>query len=335
MPRTPRIAASSSSVVDSSWALLSHESAVRRRPAWTSTKPSSRWASTAVARSPAASANWIASCSTTAPSSSRPRAAWTRAPPSAARVRARSAVSRHRAASAAAVRRHCSPASTAPATIAARPASSWLTAAARPFNGGTMAESGPAPAASRRAARLGPSSRRSRSSQTATWRRAAVRSPVMARHRTSSRGWSPPAGCGRPPRRRTRWRPRRRPAASSAPPPGAAGPRSGPTTGAGPPATRTRTPGWRPGPRLRGVRRRAGSSGAGSALGVIEEVEVDDHVGAERDVDRVAPQRAGRSRARRSSARVQRSAPSGSSASRRAVRPGTGDCGAARPATGS
>jgi hypothetical protein len=76
--------------------------------------------------------------------------------------------------------------------MAAWPASSWLRTAARPETGGPVAD--PAAGMSAAARRAGdgstPSSRRSVSVATATWRTAAARSPAVARLRTSS-SWLP------------------------------------------------------------------------------------------------------------------------------------------------
>ena len=138
MPRIPSTVASCSSVSARDSARASQASAVRRRPAWTSMKPSSPNAVTAVAASPARVANSMALCRTRVPSSSRPRVACTRALPKAVRVRPCRAGSRSRPASVTARRRVCRPASTAPATMAARPASSWLSAAARPPTNGVV-----------------------------------------------------------------------------------------------------------------------------------------------------------------------------------------------------
>ena len=83
------------------------------------------------------------------------------------------------------------PAWTAPAAIAARPASSWLVTAARPLAGRLRGDPAGAVAASRSDSDVStPSSRRSVSSHTATCRSAAARSPDAARLRTSS-SWLP------------------------------------------------------------------------------------------------------------------------------------------------
>ena len=128
---------------------------------------------------------------TTAPSSSRPRTLWTSAPPSAPRpgpaTRGRGRRPRRRRPGAASRSR---PGRRRP-RWPPRPASSWLVTAARPLAGRPRGEPAGASAASRSAGDASiPSSRRRRSSHTATWRRAAARSPETARLRTSS-SWLP------------------------------------------------------------------------------------------------------------------------------------------------
>jgi hypothetical protein len=83
------------------------------------------------------------------------------------------------------------PAWTAPAAMAARPASSWLVTAARPLAGRLRGDPAGAAAASVSASEVSiPSSRRRMSWHTATWRSAAARSPDAARLRTRS-SWLP------------------------------------------------------------------------------------------------------------------------------------------------
>jgi hypothetical protein len=278
--------------------------------------PSSRWAVTAVSPSPAWVARPMASCRTTAPSSSRPRIAWTSAPPRAARACPCRAGSAQASASATARRRESMPAWTAPAAIAARPASSWLATAARPLTGSLAGAPGVVSAASRSAGDGStPSSRRRVSWHTATCRRAAGRSPAAARQRTSS-SWFPSsrglrataldayatAAAARPPASspRAAWRSRASITAAI---------RCRSTTSqdsnAGPVVTPTPSSSSPSSP----------SSEVGSAGSAASASTSASRPGASPVATGSPPNRPGAARARRSSARVQRSAPSGSSAS--------------------
>ena len=120
-------------------------------------------------------------CRTAAPSSSRPRAPWTRAVPSATRASAGAAGRgrrRPRARRGAGTR---GPASTAPAEMAALPASSWASAAARPTRALPVRPTFASAAERRPGDGSAPSSLRNSAVARSTWSSAAARWPAVAR----------------------------------------------------------------------------------------------------------------------------------------------------------